>query len=132
MSSTAGVGLFLHEASRDYQDQYFESPDIKVPIHTNIYIDSDVKGNSVISGKIVDQIDDLYLIFDRTDGNNYPFEEVALVLENGIIIWRMTSTCAEMLELATVRTIRHENLPQIVIKLPLWLSKEYNNTISCS
>jgi len=126
-----GTGLLFHEGAKGEMDKYFEFPDNPAPLHSNIYIEADETGVATLNCKYIDKIDDLFLIFDKENGDDkLPFEEVSLILPDGTVIWRITSNCLTMLEEANAIKKRTDDLPQTIIRLPLWLSKAYDSHLA--
>lgn len=117
------LGLLSVCAATNEFDYYIdEGPAI---IHNNIYIESK-DGVVSVEGRLYDEIDELYVIFDRTDDTDYPFEYIILEI-NDIVYFSMTSDFAKTLDLATIGTTNHQK--QIVIRLPMWFSKEFNKLL---
>lgn len=123
-----GMGLIFQEVGRTMMDLYFTEQDTTDTFGcANVYLDSDENGVVDVKQSTtgIDEVDDLFLIFDRIDENNYPFESVTITI-NDTIILNMTSTCAQMLDIITGHTMRTS---QIVFQLPIWCSTEYNRVL---
>lgn len=119
----AGVGLLILQAATDAFDPYFEGQESPVSVHGNIQISPNDEGIVVMSCKMIDRIDDLYLVFDPTD-ENYPFEGIALNI-GGLPVWGITAKCAQLLNEVSGPPASSISPQELIIRLPLWLSKEY-------
>jgi hypothetical protein len=108
--------------------------------HKTIYIKSDESGKTVIHTEAIDYIRDIFIIFDWEpittgkipDHTVCPFESVELSITdkmNETKVWSITGECLHRLaDIVPLKT----SSPQIVYRLPLWLSKHYISSLKQS